>query len=146
LIKPVRNRRAREQAEKEVVRNLFLFLDNSRLLQGDHWGTRITDINNSVHQIRSRLGEDIERLDEDSEAARPIREMQAACRECLSQIESLPKVPEGEEVWRDLGVHRRRSAALVELRATCLPRIKQLSEGYGVELFYIWRFDPNEPD
>jgi hypothetical protein len=124
IIKPIRNRLARRRDEKKVVRNLLRFLENRRVLYCDYAYEHVSDVINSVHQIRNRLGEDIETLDGGSDAARPVREMQGACRTFLSQIGSLPGLPEGQITHTERFMH-----ALMEMRTTFDSRTNDLCEG-----------------
>jgi hypothetical protein len=133
VIKPVRNWLARKQAEKVVVRNLLRFLENRRVLYSGFAEEHVSEVINSVHQIRNRLGEDIERLDEDSKAARTVREMQGACRNFLSRIASLPKVSEGQIMYFEWQHTEVFILALVELRTIFDSRTDELYEKYGIK-------------
>jgi hypothetical protein len=90
VITPWRNRRASARAERRVVYDLLEnFLLNRRVLYDPFSQEDPYRSIKSVHEIRTRLGEDLERLDETSKAVQPVREMQAACRAFLTGVESL---------------------------------------------------------
>lgn len=97
VITPLRNWRAHIRSQKKVVQDLLeVFLKNRRVLDSPFsWEMPGKSIK-SIYEIRTRLGEDRERLDKDSRAVRPVEKMQAACRRFLSRVELLPPVPDSE--------------------------------------------------
>lgn len=85
----------------------------------------------SVHEIRSRLMKDIERLDETSEDAPTLLRLQAASREFLTVAESMPHLehslpPQDERLNAFLD-------ALLSLRQVFNTEMDNLRSKYGIE-------------
>ena len=80
----------RAEANRELIYALVRFLENRRALY-TRWADEIPQmVVDSVHEIRSRLMEDIERLGETSKDAPTLLRMQRACREFLTVADSIP--------------------------------------------------------
>jgi hypothetical protein len=156
LIKPIRNWRAQERGERQVVLNLVYFLYNRRAVYSEidkPPDLRLVEhrraIINSVQQIRNRLGEVIERLDEDSNASLHVRNMQAECRRFLSRAEELRSTTDFEDPIANHEIASEFGAALkhmqYEIAMRDLYRLSQIYDFEGYALAGIADRDPIDP-
>jgi len=70
-------------SEREVVRNLLVFLEDRRALYNDYAHEIEDQVATSVLDIRKHLTTAIQELDDKSNAVPRLRAMRAACREYL---------------------------------------------------------------
>ena len=119
-------------AERDTVRALLTFLEDRRVLYQPYQLEGEGDVDHSVHAIRQQCTLSLASLDEQSQAAGPIRAIRAACRRFLD--EPRPEFPHLSGSLGRHGGHAGFFTALGELRATIGTQIAVLALLYKVEL------------
>jgi hypothetical protein len=112
--------RRKTETDRQAMYALVRFLENRRALYAGLDAESEEVIIASVRQIRSRLMEDIERLDEESEDTPTLLSMQSACRDYLTVAESMPPL-------------ERLRPALQSLRQVFKTEMDKLRYKYGIE-------------
>ncbi|MGK9370153.1 DUF6650 family protein [Melioribacter sp. Ez-97] len=112
------------ESERDVVRKLFLFLEDKRVLFYPFHMEMPYHVNQSVLDIRKYLTDEILKLDENSDLLSDLKLLRAACRKFLDSV----------------GIEQRRRhmikdemIALGELRAIFGITLAKLSIKYGVD-------------
>jgi len=131
------------KSEREVIRQLILFLEDRRVLFHYYFQSRlpILYIAQSILEIRRELTNYLQELDESSKAVPSLRAMRAACRKCLDAFEQhnvgaeefreYPEKP--KSLFQDtLAVAL--IASLGEMRGIFGLHIAELCVMYGIEL------------
>jgi len=118
------------ETERGVVRKLLVFLEDRRALYNPYDIEMPVYVDRSIIEIRHKLTEILESLDEKSEASQHIHAMRAACRKFLNQTSGT------QTRNRYFGMHRDEFffAALGELRAIFGIHIAQLCVKYGIDI------------
>jgi hypothetical protein len=113
---------------------LLYFLRDKRVLDNLNPQEEVGYVINSVLKMREEVVKTHNSLDEDSDAARPVDEMRAACVQFLRQMQSLPNVPEGQTMfyWKPEQIEVY-AQALSELRTIVNSRRDELKQRYGVK-------------
>jgi len=112
------------KTERAIVRKLLIFLEDRRVLYVPYDFEMPAYVDQSIIEIRKRLTDDLELLDEKSEISGHLRAMRAACRKFLAQPAKRYLRMHNEEFF----------AALGELRAIFGIHIGQLAVKYGIDL------------
>jgi hypothetical protein len=71
------------ESEREVIREIFVFLEDRRVLYSPYFDEIESEVNESLLRIRDELTQALRRLSETSEAAHGLRAMRSACRTYL---------------------------------------------------------------
>jgi hypothetical protein len=71
------------ESQRDIVRQIFIFLEDRRALYNDFAHELNHEVSKSVFAIRSELTAALKRLPENSEATPCFKAMRAACREYL---------------------------------------------------------------
>jgi hypothetical protein len=111
--------------EREIVREVFVFLEDRRALYNDYPHEIDHQVAASVLAIRSELTAALKRLPESSTAAAPIRAMRAACREYLDSTAG-----PGSRSWGPFLF----TTELGRLRAMIGVQVAYLAVEYGIDL------------
>lgn len=111
-------------SEREVVRQVFVFLEDRRALYHHHWVEVEPEVFDSVQLVRAELTRALQQLPEDSKASPFLRAMRAACREYFDSTgprgQSFGPFPHIEELGR--------------LRAIIGSNIAYLAVQYGIDI------------
>jgi len=110
-------------SEREVVRNVFVFLEDRRALYNDFAHEIERDVAESVLAIREELTDALKRLPEKSEAVPCLKSMRAACREYLDSTQS-----------RRIGGFFSFMTELGKLRAMIGVQVAYLAVKYGIDV------------
>lgn len=125
------------ELERDIARRLLTFLEDQRLLLGNYQFLRghPNYVENALYQLRNRLTEELETLDQSSPLAKLISSMRAACRKCLDSIQmSSPRSyrHHGDDYYYPIDPIG--WATIGELRATFGLHIAQLCVRYGLDI------------
>jgi hypothetical protein len=116
-------------SERDIVKRLFLYLEDRRVLYNPFNFEIIDHVIQSVLEMRRYLTEEISKLDSSSELLAHLKAMRAACRKFLD-ANPVPRF------WGFRGVDEI-SQSLGELRASIGIQVAHLSAKYRVDV------DPN---
>jgi len=110
------------ESERQVVREMFIFLEDRRALYNDFAHEITHEVADSVLAIRAELTGALKRLPEKSEAVGCLKAMRAACREYLDNVRPLARGPFA--FMTELG----------RLRAIFGVQVAYLAVKYGIDL------------
>lgn len=77
------------ETERRIIREMIRGIEDRRVIQLGHRGTRLEYITLSIRQIRQTLTDTLYRLDDDSTAVPLVRKLRTACRKCLDELEHI---------------------------------------------------------
>lgn len=112
-------------AERDIVRETFVFLEDRRVLYNDFAHELPHEVVDSVLAIRAELTAALKRLPEQSEATSSLKAMRAACREYLDA----PRVGRGGG-WGPFP----HMSELGRLRAMVGVHVAYLAVKYGIDV------------
>ena len=114
------------ESDREIVRRLITFFEDRRALYNPYNIETTMWVIKSVLEIRKKLTETLETLDENSDISPHLRAMRAACRKFMDEIE---KQKRGRyPFWGDI------FTSLGEMRAIFGIHIAQLCVKYGIDI------------
>ena len=111
------------ESEREIVREVFIFLEDRRALYNDYAHELDHEVAESVLAIRAELTAALKRLPTNSEASPCLRSMRAACREYLDNARP-----------RRLGGRFSFMTELGKLRAMIGVQVAYLAVKYGIDV------------
>jgi len=115
------------ETDREIVKKLITFLEDRRALYNPYNIETVLWVTESIMEIRKRLTDVLETLDDGSDISAHIRAMRAACRKYMDENEVQLKI-------RGI-THRGESlTSLGELRGVFGIHIAQLCVKYGVDI------------
>lgn len=114
------------ESDREIVKKLIKFLEDRRALYNPYNLETPIWVTASVLQIRKKLTETLEKIEERSDIARHVQAMRAACRKFMDKVEKQKKNrrPRSEDFFIALG----------EMRAIFGIHIAQLCVKYGIDV------------
>ena len=128
------------ESDCEIVRKLMTFFEDRRVLYSAYniFPERAIE---SILEIRKKLTNTLEKIDENSDIAPHLRAMRAACRKFMDENERLQEFQDynyRRKASLDLGEMRatfgKASLDLGEMRATFGIHIAQLCVKYGIDI------------
>lgn len=114
------------ESDREIVRRLITFFEDRRALYNPYNIETPMWVIESVLEIRKKLTDTLETLDENSDISPHLRAMRAACRKFMDEIEKQKKGrhPFPGDIFTSLG----------EMRAIFGIQIAQLCVKYGIDI------------
>lgn len=121
------------EPERKIIRRLFTFLEDRRVLFNPYSLEVESQVTDSVLEIRKELTNTLNQLPEDSKAAQSVRAIRAVCRKFMD--EPYPEMP---HIGWPMMPGREASAgffvALGELRAVFGTHLAILAVQYGINI------------
>jgi len=114
------------ESDREIVRKLITFFEDRRALYNPYNRETPMWVMESVLEIRKKLTDTLEILDENSDISPHLRAMRAACRKFMDETESQKR--HRYPYWRDV------FTVLGEMRAIFGIHIAQLCVKYGIDI------------
>ena len=115
------------ESDRKIVRKLITFLEDRRVLYNPYNIETIRWVIQSVLEIRKKLTDILEIVDENSDIYSHLRAMRAACRKFMDEIEKQKRYqykPISSDIFTALG----------EMRAIFGIHIAQLCVKYGIDI------------
>ena len=114
------------ESDREIVRRLITFFEDRRALYNPYNIETPMWVIESVLEIRKKLTDTLETLDENSDISPHLRAMRAACRKFMDEIEKQKRgrYPFLGDIFTSLG----------EMRAIFGIHIAQLCVKYGIDI------------